>query len=338
MNETLPTVPFGTTDLAISRVGFGAWAIGGSGWAGSWGSQDDESSIGAIVHACERGINWVDTAAVYGLGHSEEVTGKALKAIPEADRPYVFTKGGLRWDNSNREVFAERVGDPASIRNEVEQSLHRLGIERIDLYQMHWPAEDGHTLQDYWPVFAELVDAGKVRAIGLSNHTVPQLEACEAIRHVDSLQPPFNMLRRGSAADVIPWCASHNTGVIVYSPMASGMLTGTFSAGRVASLAEDDWRRRSRHFTSPTLERNLALVDRLRPLAKARGTTLGAIAVAWTLSFPGVTGAIVGARSPEQVDGWVAAATLTLSKDELASIRQALTDLGAGDGPLEPVA
>ncbi len=338
MSETLPVVPFGRTDMSITRVGFGAWAIGGGGWAFGWGPQDDEPSIRAIVHAVERGINWVDTAAIYGLGHSEVITAKALKAIPQDDRPYVFTKGGLRWDDADRMAPARRVGDPASIRYEVEQSLRRLEVDRIDLYQMHWPAEDGFTVADYWPVFSELLDAGKVRAIGLSNHFVSHLDTCEAIRHVDSLQPPFNMLRRGSAADVIPWCASHNTGVIVYSPMASGILAGSYTTEKVAALAADDWRRRSDDFRSPALERNLALVERLRPIAEAHGTTVGAIAVAWTLTFPGVTGAIVGARSPEQVDGWLPAATLTLSRDQLASIRLALTELGAGDGPLEPVA
>jgi aryl-alcohol dehydrogenase-like predicted oxidoreductase len=338
MSNDLPTTPFGSTDMAITRVGFGAWAIGGGGWAYGWGPQDDDLSIRAMVHAIERGINWIDTAAIYGLGHSEDLTGKALQAIPEADRPYVFTKGGLRWDESNRMAPAKRIGDPTSIRYEVEQSLRRLGVDRIDLYQMHWPAEDGHPLDDYWPVFAELRDAGKVRAIGLSNHAVPQLDTCEAIRHVDSVQPPFNMLRRGSAADVIPWAFSHHTGVIVYSPMASGMLTGTFSHDRAASLAKDDWRRKSSNFTSPTLERNLALVERLRPIAEENGTNVGTVAIAWTLAFPGVTGAIVGARSAEQVDGWAPAATLTLSEDHLASIRRALTDIEAGEGPLEPVA
>jgi aryl-alcohol dehydrogenase-like predicted oxidoreductase len=323
--------------MSITRVGFGAWAIGGGGWAFGWGPQEDDPSIRAIVHSVERGINWIDTAAIYGLGHSELVTAKAMKALPPADRPYIFTKAGLRWDDSDRMAPAMRVGDPDSIRYEVEQSLRRLEVERIDLYQMHWPSEDGASVEDYWPVFAELLDAGKVRAIGLSNHFVLDLEKCEGIRHVNSLQPPFNMLRRGAAADVIPWCVAHNTGVIVYSPMASGILTGSYTKQKAAALAPDDWRRRSDDFRGEGLERNLTLVEWLRPIAEAHSTTVGAIAVAWTLTFPGVTGAIVGARNPAQVDGWIPAATLMLSDGELATIREALVDLGAGDGPLKPM-
>jgi aryl-alcohol dehydrogenase-like predicted oxidoreductase len=338
MREHLPTVAFGETDMAITRVGFGSWAIGGGGWAFTWGAQGDDLSVRAILRAVERGVNWIDTAAVYGLGHSEEVVARALKALPEGDRPYVFTKGGLRWDDADPMTPATRVGNPASIRFEVEQSLRRLEVERIDLYQMHWPSEDGTTVEDYWPVFAELVESGKVRAIGLSNHDVPDLEKCEAIRHVDSLQPLFNMIRRGVAADLLPWCASHGTGSIVYSPMASGILTGSFTEEKAASLAEDDWRRNSDSFRGEGLRRNLALVDRIRPIAESHDTTVGAVAIAWALTFPGVTGAIVGARSPEQVDGWIPAATLTLSKEDLAGIRTALTELEVGDGPVQPVA
>ena len=336
MSETLPTVPFGGTDMSITRVGFGAWAIGGDGWSYGWGAQDDDASVRAIVHAVERGINWVDTAAIYGLGHSEVVTAKALKAIPEADRPLVFTKGGLRWNDADPMENAKRIGDPDSVRWEAEQSLKRLDVERIDLYQMHWPTEDDTTVEDYWPVFAELLESGKVRAIGLSNHDVPALEKSEAIQHVNSLQPPFNMLRREAATDVIPWCHEHGTGVIVYSPMASGILTGAYTEEKAAALSDSDWRSRSDDFTGEGLKRNLALVERLRPIAEAHNTTVGAIAVAWTLTFPGVTGAIVGGRSPEQVDGWVPAATLELNDDESAQIRSALEELNAGDGPLTP--
>lgn len=337
MRENLPVVSFGGTDMSITRVGLGAFAIGGSGWAFGWGAQDDKASVQAIVQAVERGVNWIDTAPVYGLGHSETIVAQALKAIPSADHPFVFTKAGLRWDEANPMTPATRVGDPTSIRYEVEQSLRRLEVERIDLYQMHWPAEDNTTVEDYWPVFADLVDSGKVRAIGLSNHLVPDLDKCEAIRHVNSLQPPFNMLRRGAASDVLPWCAAHDTGVIVYAPMASGILSGTFTKNKAESLAEDDWRRRSDDFNGKRLERNLALVERLRPIADTYDTTVGAVAIAWTLTFPGVTGAIVGARSPKQVDGWIPAATLTLSDDDLQTIRTALTDLEAGEGPMEPV-
>jgi aryl-alcohol dehydrogenase-like predicted oxidoreductase len=337
MTDILATAPFGGTDMTITRVGFGAWAIGGGGWAFAWGAQADDESVRAIVHAVERGVNWIDTAAVYGLGHSEVVTGQALRAIPESDRPYVFTKGGLIWDDANPMGGAPRVGDPDLIRLGVEQALTRLGVERIDLYQMHWPAADGNGIEVYWPVFAELMASGKVRAIGLSNHNTTMLDAAEGIAHVNSVQPPFSMLNRDSAADVIPWAHAHNTGVIVYSPMASGVLTGSWSAAKARSLPDDDWRRNSSNHAGENLERNLALVERLRPIAQRHDATVGAIAVAWTLTFPGVTGAIVGGRSPAQVDGWVGAGEIALTDADLTEIRSALTDLQAGSGPLEPV-
>lgn len=335
MTERLEKVPFGQTDMAITRAGFGAWAIGGGGWAFAWGEQDDAASVAAIRHAVESGINWVDTAAVYGLGHSEEVVARALRDLPEADRPYVFTKGGLVWDESDRATAPRRVGDPASLRREVESSLRRLGVERIDLYQMHWPAEDGTPVEEYWQTFCQLRAEGKIRAAGLSNHGPAQLDAAERIGHVDSLQPPFNLIHREAAADVIPWCERHGTGVIVYSPMASGLLTGSFTAERAASLGEGDWRSKSPDFTGADLNRNLALAEKLRPVADRHGVTVGAIAVAWTLTFPGVR-AIVGARSPEQVDGWLPAASLALDDKDLAEIAAAVTDSGAGSGPVLP--
>jgi len=335
VTERLEKVPFGQTDMAITRAGFGAWAIGGGGWAFAWGEQDDAASVAAIRHAVESGINWVDTAAVYGLGHSEEVVARALRDLPEADRPYVFTKGGLVWDESDRATAPRRVGDPASLRREVESSLRRLGVERIDLYQMHWPAEDGTPVEEYWQTFCQLRAEGKIRAAGLSNHGPAQLDAAERIGHVDSLQPPFNLIHREAAADVIPWCERHGTGVIVYSPMASGLLTGSFTAERAASLGEGDWRSKSPDFTGADLNRNLALAEKLRPVADRHGVTVGAIAVAWTLTFPGVR-AIVGARSPEQVDGWLPAASLALDDKDLAEIAAAVTDSGAGSGPVLP--
>lgn len=324
----------GLTDMRITPVGFGAWAIGGGDWAFAWGEQDDAESVSAIRYAVESGINWIDTAAVYGLGHSEEVVAKALRDLPEADRPYVFTKGGLVWDDSDRLAPARRVGEPASIRREVEASLRRLGVDRIDLYQMHWPAEDGTSLDDYWAVFRDLVAEGKIRAAGLSNHDTSRLDAAERIGHVDSLQPRFNLLNREAGADVIPWCAEHGTGVIVYSPMASGLLTGTFSVERAAALGSDDWRSRASAFTGEGLRTNLAFVDALRPVAARHGVGVGAVAVAWTLSFPGVTGAIVGARRPDQIDGWLPAGTLTLDERDLADITAAIQSTGAGTGPI----
>ena len=334
--DTLPTVPLGTTGMRITRVGFGAWAIGGGGWTFAWGNQDDADSIAAIRHAVERGINWIDTAAVYGLGHSEEIVARALRDIPADDRPYVFTKAGLIWDEHDRAAPPRRVGDPLSIRREVEASLLRLDVERIDLYQMHWPAEDGTPLEDYWGTLLQLKEEGKVRAVGLSNHDVAQLEAAERLGHVDTLQPPFSAIRREVAAAELPWCAAHGTGVIVYSPMQSGLLTGAFSAKRAAGLDAGDWRSRSPDFTGEGLRRNLALAEALRPIAERHGTTVAAVAVAWTLAWPGVSGAIVGARSPAQVDGWIGAAALELTDADLDEIAGAITRCGAGTGPVRP--
>lgn len=334
MQTSLTTATLGRTGMDLTRVGFGAWAIGGGGWQFAWGEQDDAASVAAIRHAVERGVNWVDTAAVYGLGHSEEVVGRALADLPEADRPYVFTKGGLRWDDDDRSAATRRVGDPASLRLEVEQSLRRLGVERIDLYQMHWPAADGTPIEEYWPVFRSLVDEGKVRAVGLSNHDVAQLEVAEALGHVDSVQPRLSLLHQAAAGDVLPWCADHSTGAIVYSPMASGLLTGSFSAERAVSLGAGDWRSAAPDFTGEALVRNLALVDALRPVAERHGVWVGTVAIAWALTVRGVTGAIVGARSPEQVDGWVGAGEVQLTEGDRAEINAALSATGAGDGPV----
>lgn len=336
MIATLPTRRLGTTDLHLSTVGFGAWAAGGGGWAFSWGPQDDADSIASIRHALERGINWIDTAAVYGLGHSEEVVRRALEGVPRNPRPYVFTKCGLVWDERNRETPPRQVLRPESIRTECEASLRRLGLDRIDLYQCHWPDQTGTAVEDSWDTMTRLVGEGKIGAAGVSNFDVSLLERCEAIRHVDSLQPPLSLIRRQAAEAEIPWCAAHGTGVIGYSPMQSGLLTEHFSQNRVESLAEDDWRRRSPDFKSPKLGRNLALRDALRPIARQHGTTVSAVAIAWTLAWPGVTGAIVGARSPEQVDGWIAAATLELTLADLDQIARAIGQTAAGAGPSLP--
>jgi aryl-alcohol dehydrogenase-like predicted oxidoreductase len=331
----LPTVPLGKTGMDITRVGFGAWAAGGGGWSFSWGPQDDEDSIAAIHHALERGVNWLDTAPVYGLGHSEEVVATAMKGVPEADRPYIFTKCGLRWDPAKPYERAARVGKRDSLRAELEESLRRLEVEVIDLYQMHWPPDDGTPIEDYWSTLLELKEEGKVRAVGLSNHSVAQLERAEALGHVDTLQPPFSAIRR-EAAPELAWCAAHSTGAIVYAPMQNGLLTGAFSAERVRQLARDDWRATDPEFQGETLRRNLALVEALRPVAERHGTTLAALAVAWALAWPGVTGAIVGARNPGQVDGWVGAATLTLSEADLEEVARAIEATGAGGGPARP--
>jgi aryl-alcohol dehydrogenase-like predicted oxidoreductase len=336
MSSKLPTRPLGSSGLDITPVGFGAWAIGGGGWSFGWGPQADVASIAAMRRALELGVNWIDTAAVYGLGHSEELVGRLLRELPRDDRPLVFTKGGLVWDEHNRMGEPSRVLKPQSIRSEVEASLRRLGVERIDLYQFHWPDGTGTPVEDSWATMSRLVQEGKVRAAGVSNFDLSLLERCDALRHVDSLQPPFSLIRREVGEQEIPWCAEHHTGVICYSPMQSGILTDTFSAARVAAFAPDDWRRRGLEFKSPQLERNLALRDALKPIAARHRTTVSAIAIAWVLAWPPITGAIVGARSAEQVDGWLPAASVTLSDDDVAEIRRAIESTGAGSGPASP--
>ncbi len=333
---TLPTRPLGRSGLEITRVGFGSWAAGGGGWAFGWGPQDDEQSLAAMRHAFELGVNWIDTAAVYGLGHSEEVVGRLLRDLPPGDRPYVFTKCGMVWGDDPMEP-ARRSLRPDSIRRECDASLRRLGVERIDLFQFHWPDDaTGTPVEESWEAMAGLVRAGKVRCAGVSNFDIALLERIERVRHVDSLQPPFSLIRRDAAAREIPWCAAQGTGVIVYSPMQNGLLTDTFAAERVARLADDDWRKRSPRFQPPELGKSLALRDALRPIAERHGTSVAAVAVAWTLAWPGLSGAIVGARSPAQVDGWIAAARLELSPGDLDAIADASRRTGAGSGPARP--
>ncbi len=332
--NTFPTRQLGTTDMHITRVGFGSWAVGGD-WAVGWGSQDDNDSIAAIRHAVARGVNWIDTAAIYGLGHSEEVVAAALAPIPLSERPYVFTKCGL-IPSADRKALPKQVGAPASIRREVEDSLRRLKVERIDLYQMHWPAEDGTPIEAYWQTLLDLRKEGKVRAVGLSNHNVAQLNAAEKLGHVDTLQPPFSAIKRKVGAAELPWCHSHQTGVIVYSPMQAGLLTGSFSVERAAALPADDWRSRNAEFKGEPLRRNLQVAEAIGGVAERRRVTVASVAVAWTLAWPGVTGAIVGARSARQVDGWLDAATLTLSPEDVAAIAGAIDRSGAGEGPARP--
>jgi aryl-alcohol dehydrogenase-like predicted oxidoreductase len=331
----LATRRLGTTDMWVTRVGFGSWAVGGD-WAVGWGNQDDKDSVAAIRHAVSRGINWIDTAAIYGLGHSEEVVAAALADIPREERPYVFTKCGLIADPADRKALPRQVGDPASIRREIENSLRRLKVERIDLYQMHWPAEDGTPIEAYWQTLLDLKREGKVRAVGLSNHNAEQLEAAEKLGHVDTLQPPFSAIKRAAGAAEIPWCHAHATGVIVYSPMQAGLLSGSFSVKRAASLPANDWRSRDSEFQGAALRHNLYLAEVMRDIAARRSVEVGAVAVAWTLAWPGVTGAIVGARRPAQVNGWIDAANLSLTVSELEQIADAIDRSGAGKGPSRP--
>jgi aryl-alcohol dehydrogenase-like predicted oxidoreductase len=333
----LPTRPLGSSGFHITTVGFGSWAIGGGGWAFGWGPQDDAESVATMRHAIELGVNWIDTAAVYGLGHSEEVVGKLLRELPSSsNRPLIFTKCGLTWDANNPMQAAKRILKPETIRQECEASLRRLGVERIELYQFHWPDETGTPVEDSWAAMAKLVDEGKVRAIGVSNFNVDLLERCEAIRHVDSLQPPFSMINRAAAEKLLSWCKTQNTGVICYSPMQSGILTDGFTVDRVAKMADDDWRRRGREFQQPNLSRNVALRDALRPIATRYGVSVASIAIAWTLGWPGVSGAIVGARTPAQVDGWIQAASLQLAQSDLSEIAAAIEKTEAGAGPSLP--
>jgi aryl-alcohol dehydrogenase-like predicted oxidoreductase len=324
----LQTRPLGSSGLDITTVGLGTWAFGRYGW----GHQDDDESVEAIRFAVANGVNWIDTAAIYGLGHSEEVIATALHGMPAAERPYVFTKVGITWDP---ECQATRhVMDPTIVRREVEASLRRLRVESIDLYQVHWPPRDDDTpLEIYWQAMAELKSEGKVRSIGLSNHSVARLDLADKISHVDAVQPPLSAINRRAAPE-IAWADAHGTGVIIYSPLQSGLLTGSFSADRVAALPAADWRRTHPDFTTG-LHANLALVDALRPVAERRGVPMAALAVAWTLAWPGVTGAIVGARRPGQVPDWLQAAALRLTVGDLGDIANAIVRTGAGAGPAQ---
>lgn len=334
--------PLGRTGIEISVVGAGTWAIGGSEWKFNWGPQDDASSVRALRRAIDLGVNWIDTAPAYGLGHAEEIVGRVLASLPEGDRPYVFTKCGLRWSNADRFGDLQNNLRPASVRMECEASLRRLGVERVDVFQFHWPDQTGALIEDSWGELGNLADEGKVRFPAVSNFGIDLLESCEKIRHVEVLQPPFSLITRQAAADVIPWCDEHGTGVIAYSPMQSGLLTDGFSAERVALMAPSDWRRwhpdLAHQFTPPLLHQNLALRDSLRLVAERHESTVAAVANAWVLSWPGVTGAIVGSRSPDQVDGWIGAGVLTLTDADLDEIQQAAESLRPGTGPARPPA
>jgi aryl-alcohol dehydrogenase-like predicted oxidoreductase len=310
----MKTKQLGKSDLNITPIGFGAWAIGGSGWEFGWGKQDDKVSIGAIHRALELGINWIDTAAVYGMGHSERVVAAALKTW-SGPKPYLFTKCGLHWDEQGH-VHRDLKAD--SIRRECEDSLRRLNVDVIDLYQIHWPTDD---LEDGWNELVKLQKEGKVRWIGVSNFDVDQLGRADATARITSLQPPYSLIRREIESDILPYCRSNDIGVIVYSPMASGLLTGAMTRDRVAKLPASDWRSRDEEFNEPQLSKNLALVERLRKIGRKYGRPPGQVAVAWTLRSPGVTAAIVGARNAEQVEKNIGAAELLLTENDAAEIQ-----------------
>jgi len=308
----------GNSDLDITRLGFGAWALGGAGWKFGWGPQNDQDSIAAIRKAVESGINWIDTAAVYGLGHSEEVVARGLESL--AHRPYVFTKCGRVW-NERGELGGNLKA--ASLRHQCEASLRRLKVDVIDLYQIHWPDPDAD-IEAGWTTLAKLKEEGKVRHIGVSNYNVSQMKRAQAIAPITSLQPPYSLLAREVEKEILPYCAQQNIGVIVYSPMRSGLLTGTMTRARAAALPEDDWRRRDPDFQEPRLSRNLQLVELLRSIGKRHGRTPGEAAIAWTLRNPAVTAAIVGLRSPRQVSGMIGAADFRLSPEEIGEIENFL--------------
>jgi len=314
----------GNSDLDITVIGFGAWAIGGGDWMFGWGPQDDADSVAAITRAIDLGINWIDTAAAYGLGHSEEVVARAVAKLPPSKRPYIFTKCSLVW-NAQRELSHSLR--PDSIRREVEGSLTRLRVETIDLYQVHWPrwgsspaGYDPGTVAEAWQTLSDLKRDGKLRHIGASNFTVADLEAADRVAPITSLQPPYSALRRDIEADVLPWCLAHNVGVIVYSPMQSGLLTGTMTRQRLAALPENDWRRRAKYFQEPYLTQAIELTERLRAVGTRYERSPGEVAIAWTLKHPAVTAAIVGGRRPEQLDGIVGAADLQLTAADVEEI------------------
>jgi aryl-alcohol dehydrogenase-like predicted oxidoreductase len=307
---------FGQTGMEITPIGFGSWAIGGN----TWGPQDDEEAVGAIRRSVELGMNWIDTAAVYGLGHSEELVARALKGVSE--RPYVFTKCSLVWDEAGE---VDNVLKKDSVKRECEESLRRLQTDVIDLYQIHWP-NPNEDIEEGWSALAELRDEGKVRHIGVSNFDVEQMERAQKIASVETLQPPYNLLNRGIEEEILSYCAEQDIGVIVYSPMRSGLLTGKMTRERVQNLPSDDWRRKNSDFQDPRLSRNLELVELLEEIGREHGRSPGEVAIAWTLRHPAVTAAIVGGRRPDQVDGIIGAAEFRLDEVELERIEAFLAE------------
>jgi len=313
----------GNSDLQLTPIGFGAWAIGGGDWQFAWGPQDDSDSVAAIHQALDLGINWIDTAAIYGLGHSEEVVAKALKSTSQ--KPYVFTKCSMRWQGDRSIYRSLKAG---SLAEEIEASLRRLGVETIDLYQIHWPDPDPE-IEEGWETLARFREQGKIRWIGVSNFSVEQMKRAQKIAPITSLQPPYSMLRRAIEAEILPFAQANGIGVINYSPMVSGLLTGKMTAERVASLPADDWRRKAVEFNEPRLSRNLRLVELLREIGSGHGVTPGVVAVAWTLHHPAITAAIVGGRSAKQVEETAAALSFRLTEDEYARINAFLAEVAA---------
>ncbi len=309
-STSMETRQLGNSDLRITPIGFGAWAIGGGDWEFAWGAQDDNDSVAAIRRALDLGINWIDTAAIYGLGHSEEIVARALKGLTR--KPYIFTKCSMRWDGDRKIVRSLKA---ASLRQELEQSLTRLQVDAIDLYQIHWPNPEAE-IEEGWETLEKFRQEGKVRHIGVSNFSVEQLKRVMKIAPVTSLQPPYSLLNRNAEPELLPFALQNKIGVINYSPMVSGLLTGKMTRERIQNLPQDDWRRRTPQFNEPKLSRNLKVVEVLRDIGKQHGVEPGVVAVAWTLHNKAITAAIVGSRRPEQVDGTIKAATFRLSEEE----------------------
>ena len=318
--DTFAKKRLGNSDLELTSIGFGAWAIGGGNWEFAWGPQDDEASVAAIHAALDTGINWIDTAAVYGLGHSETIVGRAVKGLSE--KPLIFTKCSMRWD-ADRKIY--RSLKAASVAEELDESLRRLGVETIDLYQIHWPNPEAE-IEEGWAELARQQKAGKIRWIGVSNFNVEQLKRAQAVAPVTSLQPPYSMLRPAVGESILPYCLEQGIGVINYSPMVSGLLTGRMTTERVAQMPADDWRRKAVEFNEPRLSRNLRLVELLLEIGKPHGVEPGVVAVAWTLHNPAITAAIVGGRSPEQVKGLAPALGFRLHDEEYARINAFLAE------------
>jgi aryl-alcohol dehydrogenase-like predicted oxidoreductase len=321
----MKTKRLGNSDLSITAVGYGSWAIGGAGWQFAWGQQNDSDSVAAIHRALELGVNWIDTAAVYGVGHSEEIVSRAL-ATWHGPQPHVFTKCGLRWDAQGQ---TRHDLTAASIRQECEESLRRLKVDTIDLYQIHWPVDDVNELEEGWSTMAQLRREGKARWIGVSNFNVEQMERAQAIAPITSLQPPYSLVHPEVGPEILPFCQQSEIGTIVYSPMASGLLTGAMTRERIAKMPADDWRKRSPEFNEPWLSANLAVVERLRAVGERHSCSPGAVAIAWTLRHPAVTAAIVGARKPEQVDDMVVAVDVHLTESDLTEI-ESVNELARG--------
>ena len=313
----------GNSDLQLTPIGFGAWAIGGGNWEFAWGPQDDNESITAIHRALDLGVNWIDTAAIYGLGHSEEIVARALKST--SHKPLVFTKCSMRWHRDRTIYRSLKAG---SLAEELENSLRRLGVATIDLYQVHWPNPETE-IEEGWEALARFKEQGKIRYIGVSNFNVEQMKRAQKIAPITSLQPPYSMLRRAIEAEILPFAQANNIGVINYSPMVSGLLTGKMTAERAAAFPADDWRRRAVEFNEPRLSRNLKLVELLREIGNGRSVSPGVVAVAWTLHHPAITAAIVGGRSAEQVQGLAPALEFRLSEEEYSRINGFLTEIGA---------